>query len=337
MTGFLERLFPSRVSSNPPYWLGHDWTPQPDEIEAARRRQKARRENPTTRWQRVGQGGLLNDVRTQIVFATESSADPEMAESCHMVRKLAYEPSAEFFVRDLAVSQDRYLIEFRHPSLRVDNTSGPIGLRFLGLLPQAWHCADRVCMMLDGSSLPLSKLFGDGWAKTFQVPDLAEGCIRFVFDHTQFDHTQVYVISDADDFVTDDDPLPEYNKFDAALTAQFRVTLAPPDAKSMDRSKPPLKSLKKLDQSLIIPPTSFRPKSSVAKASNAYVFCSIVYGEQLQYACLKLSEDGKIETVKEPLRAPGGVVPPVTPLRSFAAQRASISSAIREGRSTETI
>jgi hypothetical protein len=337
MTSFLKRLFPTKEPVGPPYWLGPDWTPQLDEIEAARHRQKARRESPRTRWRRVDQAELLNDVRTQIMFATESSGDPEAAERYHMVRRLAYEPNAEFFVRALAVSEERYLIELRHPSLRADKKSGPIGLRFIGLLPQAWQHADRVSMMLDGSSLPLSKLFGDGWAKTFQNADLAEGCIRFVFDHSEFDSTQIYVASDADDFVTDNDPLPEYNDIDIALTAQFRVTLAPTDAKTMECSKPPLKSLKKPEQSLIIPPTSFRPKSSDANPSNAYVFCTIVDGEQLQYVCLKLSADGKIETVKEPLCASGGVGPPVMPFRSFAMQRTSIAGAIREADSAEKL
>lgn len=178
-----------------------------------------------------------------------------------MVRKLALDPGAQFFARNLLVSSDHYLLEFRHPFLRRNDTTQGVGLRFIGLAHEAWARSDDIGVMLDGSRQPhelWKSLFGSGWEETFRKAELAEAYIRFALDHTEFNGEQLYVVSDRSDFKTTS-PLPDDHDREY-LTAQFQVSLPPTQGEMAPpgESERFLSALRLGEESQIVPPTILR-------------------------------------------------------------------------------
>ena len=240
------------------------------------------------------------------------------------------------------VSPEYSLIEFRHPKLRHHDESIPVGLRFIGLDPAEWQYGDCIGTILDGRPHPFERIFGSGWVQTFRDPNLVESYIQFVFDHAELNGDQVYVVSSMDDFI---ETTRGVCPFDSAtpLTAQFCcdvhwAQLSPASAAdqsngSHSAQQRALQSpARMLDETLIIPPTYLRTVPSDGTApEQPIVFATIVYLGHLHHVCLKISPDGKIDSLQQSLRTREKGTLPITPLRSFKDQKASIIRALRDG------
>ena len=252
----------------------------------------------------------------------------DAADQSRNLRSLLFDTEGEFFVRDMIVSQDRYLIEFRHPDLRASDGSTLRGLRFIGLKRAAWRSAGDVCLLFDGRHLALPQLIGTRWKETFTDPNLAELYVRFVLDTAEFSGSQWYVISDPNDFVTNDvlEGHSAAGTF-ADLTAQFRVSPQPPPAgtETADTAASPF-AASGVPEAMLIPPTTVR-----IDPQPALVFATVVHRQQLHHLCLAISADGKIGVVEDwPRTTPDGTLP-VHPLRSFDEQRAALGRVKPEG------
>jgi len=334
----LLRFFRRRCDV-PAYSLGPEWTPTPQQIADSRERLRGRR--AANCWQAVTVSHRIDDVRIPILFATEASnAEPERIQQLRTIRALAFDADARFFVRKLVVSPEHSLIEFRHPKLRHHDESIPVGLRFIGLGPGEWQHGDCIGTLLDGRPLPFERIFGPGWVQTFRDPNLVESYIQFVFDHAELNGDQVYVVSSMDDFIATSTGV---CSFDSAtpLTAQFcfdvhREQLGPAAAAEQSNGshsapqQPPRLPAHMLDEALLIPPTYLRTVPSDGKApEQPVVFATIVYLGHLHHVCLKISPDGKIDSLQQSLRTREKGTLPITPLRSFKDQKASIIRALR--------
>ncbi len=344
----LLRLFRSRHAvAAPEYSLGPEWTPTTQQIDAARGRLTDRR--AASPWWAVTASDQIDGVRIPILFATEAPSDSsDRTKRLRKVRDLSFDAAARFFVRRLIVSPAHYLIEFRHPELLHHHTSVPLGLRFIALNSDAWRHGGQIGMMLDGSPLPFDKILGPGWAHTFHEANLVESYIQFVFDHTELDGEQVYVVSNKDDFVKAEGTASAIDN-PAHLIAQFctDIELVQPNAASAAQppsgvhaaqqpAPPPQTNM--LDESLLIPPTCLRTVSSDGTTpEHAVIFATIIYLGQLQHVCLRVASDGKINSLKQSSRTREGTALPIIPLRSFQDQKASITRAIHDSHQAATL
>ena len=248
-----------------------------------------------------------------------------------MVRILALDPGAQFFTRNLLVSSDHYLLEFRHPFLRRNDMTQGVGLRFIGLAHEAWARSDDISVMLDGSRQPhelWKSLFGSGWEETFRKAELAEAYIRFVLDHTEFNGEQLYVVSARRDFKTTLQP-PDGHDHEY-LTAQFVVSLSPTrgELAAPSESERFLSALQLGEETQIVPPTMLRtvPQAGTVP-EHAIVFATVVFRGRLLHVCLKASADGQIAPLKKLAQTPQGITLPLVALRSFSDQRLSVAQA----------
>ncbi len=341
MTDLLRLFHPRRAAAAPDYSLGLEWTPTTQQIDAARVRLTDRR--AASPWRAVAASDEIDHVRIPILIATEAPSDgSDRTKRLRKVRDLAFDAATRFFVRRLIVSPAHYLIEFRHPKLLHHHTSIPMGLRFIALDSDAWRHGGQIGMMLDGSPLPFDKILGPAWAHTFHEANLVESYIQFVFDHTELDGEQIYVVSSKDDFIK-----PEGTAFaidnPAHLIAQFctDIELVQPNATSSvplpngvhatQQSAPPRPQANLLDVSFLIPPTCLRTvPSDGTTPEHAVIFATIIYLGQLHHVCLRVASDGKIDSLKQSSRTREGTALPVTPLRSFQDQKASIIRAIHD-------
>jgi hypothetical protein len=332
MVGFIERLVArtktpasaARLNTpHPPYWLGEEWTPTLEQVDAARLRQAARRAK--TKWRRLGTGPELDVVRTAIVCATSLQHERD-----RLLRSIVFDESAEFFVRDLVVNADRYLIEFRHPLLQIKGAPAPVGVRFLGLTQRAWRRQDHVGVILDGS-LPPDDLFGQQWFETFHDANLAEAYVRFLLDNAEFKGNQFYVISDRQDFIAcTGEFLDNKENFAAVLSAQYRVSMPPAVEGGGEEKQDALWGILNVPESALVPPTMLRTIPAVDKIpEQAVVFSTVIHLGRVHYICLKVSADGKIDLTAERTSTPEEVSLPLVPLRSFAEQRTRTEQAIR--------
>jgi hypothetical protein len=341
------------VSARPPHWLGDEWTPSLDQIAEARKRLAVRRN--ATQWRRVGEGAELDALRTAIVCATDfqRESDWNWNHKARLIRSLVFEKEAKFFARSLVVSPVRYLIEFRHPSLQDGGAGIPIGLRFIGLVPQAWRQEDQVGVMLDGSQMRLSALFGSGWKNTFRDANLSEAYVHFVLDNVEFSGGQYYLVSCWQDFVACHGLSSQDDDFKSILSAQYRVTISSAND-ACDGEKKPTEGKKQeedtkqkedkmwqilgVPEEVIVPPTWLRtiPAADERKSEQAIVFSTIVHKGQFYHVCWAVSNDGRIEAVAERLLTPEKTSLPVVPMRSFAEQRDSIVRIIGADETHET-
>jgi hypothetical protein len=339
----LARFFPRSINDprahlveaekRPPYYLGDDWTPKPEEVADARKRQQARRERAETRWRAASRGFEFDTARTAIACATDRDLrNDDDRQRYRTLRKLAFDDGAEIFIRNLRVSTDRFLIELRHPLLRID--CYPVGFHFVGLWPHAWLSKDMVGVYLDGSRRPVERVFASDFQSTAAEPDLAETYLRFALDHISFNDSQFYLIADLNDFIPSSPHGAAANcdgQLGSLLTSQFRVgmpfmaTAPEPEADMLDR----LATLG-LSEETVIPPTTLKTvKKTPSHPAYAIVFATIISGGRLQYTCFSVSETGTIRWVSEErLVAPGDASLPLVPLRSIDEQRRTLERAL---------
>jgi hypothetical protein len=338
MVNFIERLVARTKAvapvaaggaARPPYWLGEEWTPSPEQINAARGRQAGRRAK--AKWRRLGVGPEVDAVRTAIVCATSSRGERD-----RLIRSIVFDDGAEFFVRDLVVTSDRYLIEFRHPLLQIKNVPAPFGVRFLGLARKAWRRQDHVGVILDGNPLP-PDLFGSQWLETFHEANLAEAYVRFVFDNVEFGGDQYYVISDRQDFIAcAGESLHNQENFPAVLSAQYRVSMPADVEAGGEEKQDALWSMLNVPESALVPPTMLRPIPAAGETpEQAVVFCTVIQLGKFLHLCLKVSAEGTFHVASGRELTPEGASLPLIPLRSFAEQRSQIAQAVRASDAAE--
>ena len=350
------------VKDRPIYYLGEGRTPTEAQIVQACARQTARRQRPETLWRRLDGGPDFDTARAAMVCASDySSSDNDLNQRRRTIRHLAFDSRAEIFIRNLHVSPDRFLIELRHPSLSVNASRPPLGIRFLGLSRDAWRTKDFVGLLLDGRAEHFRRVFTPDFAHTLDDPDLAEIYLRFALDHIEFkDDEQIYVVADRDDFVLEPPPQPAIaGQPDAFLTSQFRVSQLPPvaavpataaepdtpaavtapadfpapaepaaPAAAVEPDPDPLLSALKVPQDAIIPPTCLENVAATPSSlAHVIVFATVIYGGRLFHTCFAVYSDGQITQIGDALaHTAEDQRLPVSPIRSFAEQRATLKA-----------
>lgn len=317
------------VAARPIYHLGEGWTPTPDQISEARARQASRRANISTQWRRLASGSELDTVRAIATCATDFQKNEEAAaQRQRTLRSMLFDDETEFYVRKMRVSNERFLIEIRHPKLMANSAAVPVGFRFLGLSRDFWKHQDHLGIALDGELNPIRTLFRANFESTVKEPDLTEAYVRFVFDHVEFNHTQFYIVADRQDFIASEritsPPSPE--RF---FTAQLRVSELPQDH-AVDSEADDLLRALKIPEEALVPPTVLRTVPATDNVpAHAIVFLTTVYVGALYHMCLRVSADGLItSTDHERQFTPKDVTLPLAPIRSFAEQRAALKRSL---------
>jgi hypothetical protein len=310
----------------PAYSIGDEWTPSPDQIEAARQRLAAYRASPSTRWRGLEAAGEISRARAAVISATAGRDIPEEArEALRILRVLALDEQAEYFARDLQALQGQQLIELRHPHLQGGGGSVPIGYRFITLTPDAWLANDFVNLYLNGDRKPLSDALKEVFKKSTHAHGLIELYVSFFFDHVKFDRKQYYVVRDPSDFLPPIAISGDPAKPEDFLTAQFRIgALAePPDVKSVGDAMV-LRALE-VPREMLIPPTVLRLK----EGEYADVFATIVQDRRLFHVGMRIFKDGKItvDPGNDRQRTAEGRTLPLIAVRSFEVQRAALKAA----------
>jgi hypothetical protein len=325
----LSRLYKAKPAAEPKpsYYLGDKWTPSLDQIGDARLRQKARREYPATRWRRPG--AEFEAARAAIICAMDRSKDDETSRQLRPIRSLVFDSDAEIFVRNLRVSTDRYLIEFRHPRLTSSDGRTPVGLRFIGLSTKAWKKKDRdpVGIYLDGTISPIKDLFAANFEKTIKSSDLVEGYARFAFNHINPAGGQSYLISSLDEFVLDEEEAGSGAGIPPA-DVLFRAPAPPGSTVGVDAREDLLLRALRLQNDALVPPTFIRlePENRAGPRA-AVVFVTVIHQLQLRHLCVKISGDGSIVSVAGPTQSAENTVLPLVPIHSFDEQMAAIKRA----------
>src|SRR6185295_17240582 len=306
------------ADERPSYHVGDKWTPTAEQIADARKRQQQRRlGNP---WRRLPPGPEFEAARTSILCATDiPQEDPKANQRCRTIRALAFDPAAEIFARNLRVSPDRYLIEFRHPRLTRNAGQIPVGLRFIGLSINAWKKADQVGLYLDGRPL-IPILFKPDLEATIKDADLAESYIRFRLDHELSHDLQLYLVSDKDDFLLAEEGAPAEGE--PLATAQFRMAAAATDSVPGETA---LASALKISNDALIPPTFISPQKN--NGSHALIFTTFIARLQLYHMCWEIRLDCNIIPVGEShrQRTPEDKTLPLVPVRSFNEQVSALN------------
>lgn len=308
----------------PSYFVGERWTPSRQQIDEARARQKRRRTENV--WHRLA-AAELEPARAAMLCATDRGyvANPEVAQRLRAARELIFHAGAEIFVRNLRVSPDRTLIELRHPTLLGSDGRTPVGLRFIGLSRAAWKNADVIGVFLDGTPQRIKELFAPNFDATLKDPDLAESYVRFTLDHELFGDDQLYLISDTEDFVVDENKDPS-----TLANAQFRM-ISPPEG--TDKLEQAVAKALKISSDDLIPPT-FIPGPD----ASARVFTTIIMRQKLYHVCFEVRANGDVLGLADSLRQRTAEEEtlPLVPVRSFAEEFKALKGDKKESGPGET-
>jgi hypothetical protein len=323
------------------WWLGAEWTPSEEQIEAARRRRQLVRSDPAhaaRRWRRLEGDRELEEARQCIAYATDAAHTSRegtlsawgVARAGRVARGLLLEPDVAIYRRDLICAPGRFLLELQHPQLDTETSAGPVGLRFVGLARDRWASADGLGAWIDGQVRTFVRAVSpDLDAHPLVLPDGApdeeriEEYAELAVDQFRKDSPHVILlIGDRQDVLVDPpdgfarqvDPI-------AALGAKVRLPPSgvPPAA--------PWEACLGLRQGAVVPPTVLRGVPRAAdKQEHALVMSTCVVDWNLLHVVWQVFADGKLgEAVVEQRLTPDHESVPMRALRDIADQRAALA------------